>query len=123
MSDGVLPRNSNDRDIPRLTWWNHRGSSEWVQYEFSEPRQVSTARVYWFDDTATGGGCRLPASWSLQYRGEDGQWHDVAAESSGGAQPDQFNVLSFAPVTATAVRITVQLQPEFSGGILEWQVE
>ena len=123
MYDGLLPHDSNDRDIPRMTWWNHKGSSEWVQYEFSEPRQISTARVYWFDDTATGGGCRLPASWSLQYRSDDGQWHDAAVQTPGGVQPNQLNVLSFPPVTATAVRITVQLQPEFSGGILEWQVE
>jgi hypothetical protein len=123
MSDGVLPRNSNDRDIPRMTWWSHKGSSEWVQYEFSEPRQVSTARVYWFDDTATGGGCRLPKSWSVQIRGADGSWHDVAGASAAEVQKDQFSTLSFTPVKTTAVRVVVDLQPEFSGGILEWQVE
>jgi hypothetical protein len=38
-------------------------------------------------------------------------------------QKDQFSTLSFTPVTTTAVRVTAELQPEFSGGILEWQVE
>lgn len=123
MSDGVLPRNSNDRDIPRMTWWSHKGSSEWVQYEFTEPRQLTTARVYWFDDTATGGGCGLPKSWNVQIRGEDGTWRDVVGDSATTVQKGQFNTLSFTPVKTTAVRVLVELQPEYSGGILEWQVE
>jgi hypothetical protein len=111
-----------------MTWWSRKGTVDWVQYDFSEPRPVSTARVYWFDDTATGGGCRLPASWSLQYRSEDGQWHNVAADNVAaddvaGVQKDAFNVRTFAPVSTSALRVTVELQPEYSGGILEWQVE
>jgi len=32
---------------------------------------------------------------------------------------DQFNRVTFTPVTTTALRLEVQLQPKFSGGILE----
>lgn len=36
---------------------------------------------------------------------------------------DQYNQLLFDPVTSTSLRIEVQLQPDWSGGILEWRVE
>lgn len=36
---------------------------------------------------------------------------------------DRFNEVRFSPVTATALRLDVQLQPGWSGGISEWEVE
>ncbi len=36
--------------------------------------------------------------------------------------PDQYNVVKFAPIEAQAMRLVVQLQPGFSGGILEWRI-
>ena len=53
-------RSSDDQEIPRFTWWDHRGTAEWVQYDFAKPTTVSTVSVYWFDDTGRG-GCRVPA--------------------------------------------------------------
>src|SRR5208283_1246812 len=47
MIDGLEPKNSNDHTIPRFTWWDHRGSAEWVQYDFDRPRRVSGVAVYW----------------------------------------------------------------------------
>ena len=41
VADQVLPSHSNDQSIPRFTWWNHRGTSEWIQAEFPEPRDVA----------------------------------------------------------------------------------
>jgi len=35
---------------------------------------------------------------------------------------DQFNRVTFTPVAITALRIEVQLQAGWSGGILEWKV-
>jgi hypothetical protein len=64
LNDGVLPKNSADQDIPRFTWWDRKGSEEWVDYEFPEAQKFSRAEVYWFDDH---GGCRLPESWKLLY--------------------------------------------------------
>ena len=31
LNDRVEPKNSCDHDIPRFTWWDHRGTTEWVQ--------------------------------------------------------------------------------------------
>jgi hypothetical protein len=36
---------------------------------------------------------------------------------------DQYNRVTFEPITTSALRIEAQLQPNWSGGILEWQVE
>lgn len=38
-------------------------------------------------------------------------------------EKDQFNQVKFDPVTADAIHLKVELQPEFSGGILEWKVK
>jgi hypothetical protein len=67
LCDGRVPKNSDDHSIPRFTWWARKGSREWVQYDFPEPRQVSGIEVYWFDDRPRGGGCRVPQSWELLY--------------------------------------------------------
>jgi hypothetical protein len=119
--DGLVPRNSNDYDIPRFTWWPHRGTGEWLQYDFQKPRDVSSVSVYWFDDTGVG-QCRVPQSWKLLYEDRTG-WKPVETRDTFGTAPDQWNAIQFVPVTTAALRIEAQLKPEFSAGILEWRVD
>jgi len=121
LSDGLLPRNSNDQSILRFTWWDHKGTTEWVQYDFKEPRKISSAEIYWFDDTGSG-GCRVPKSWRLLYKDGD-QWKDVPDATGFEVAKDKFNQVKFDPVQTASLRLEVQLQPEFSGGILEWRVD
>lgn len=120
LNDQKDPRRSGDQAIPRFTWWDHRGTAEWVQYDFQAPSTVAGAEVYWFDDTGRG-SCRLPQSWRLLYKSGD-QWKPVAGASDYGVKPDAFNRVTFQPVETTALRLEVQLQPKFSGGLLEWRV-
>ncbi|MCH7558164.1 MAG: discoidin domain-containing protein, partial [Planctomycetes bacterium] len=120
LSDKLVPRNSNDHSIPRFTWWGHKGTTEWVQYDFKQPRKVSGVSVYWFDDTG-GGGCRIPKSWRLLYKDGD-QWQQVSNAGDYGLEKNKFNNVKFDPVKTSSLRLEVQLQPDFSGGILEWQV-
>lgn len=120
LSDGRLPENSNDHSIPRFTWWNHLGTEEWVTWRFEKPREVSECEVYWFDDTGVG-RCRVPASWAVLWRHGD-QWRPVEATADYGCEPDQFNKVTFEPVTTTELKLVVRLQPDVSGGILEWRV-
>jgi len=122
MNDGVEPKDSADESVPRLTWWAHRGTKEWVQYDFDKPRTVSAVEVYWWDETRIKRHCRVPQAWRLLYRDAEA-WKPVARASEFGTRPDQFNRVTFEPVGTTALRIEVQLQPEWSGGILEWRVE
>lgn len=123
MSDSAVPQHSNDQGLPRFTWWPHRGTAEWVQYDFAEPKTVSSVSVYWFDDTSVG-QCRLPAGWRLLYRREtDGSWLPVASDRAFPVLRDEWSSVSFKAVKTTALRIEAQLQPDFSGGILEWRVK
>jgi len=120
LSDGSEPKNSNDQSIPRFTWWDHLGTNEWVEYDYGTPRKVSGVAVYWFDDTGVG-MCRVPKSWKLLYR--DGEaWKPVTAAGEYGVKRDEYNRVTFDPVTTNGLRIEVELQQGFSGGILEWKV-
>lgn len=119
--DGVTPSSSSDPFIPRFTWWDHQGTVEWVQCDFKEPRPVSAVELYWFDDTGSG-ACRIPHSWRLFVR-EGSTWKIVESASPLGTKANQFNRVGLEPITATGLRVEVQLQSGFSAGILEWNVE
>ncbi len=121
LNDQQLPKNSGDHAIPRMTWWDKKGSVEWVQYDFGQSREVSATEVYWFDDTGQG-GCRVPESWRVLYR-RNGRWEPAGDFGSMPAVKDELNVAEFGPVTTDALRIEVQLQAGVSGGILEWRVK
>ncbi|HEX2972279.1 MAG TPA: beta-L-arabinofuranosidase domain-containing protein [Tepidisphaeraceae bacterium] len=120
VNDGQLPKRSNDRSIPRFTWWDHKGTTEWIQYEFDKPRTIKGAEVYWFDDTGTG-YCRVPQSWRLLYKAGD-EWKPMTSATAYGTARDQFNKATFDAIETTAIRLEVKLQPEYSGGILEWRL-
>lgn len=118
--DGKIPADSSDASIPRLTWWPHRGTREWLEWDFSEPRQIHQTAVYWFDDTGRG-QCRTPASWNLLYRKNDA-WHPVANQLPFSTAKDRFNAVSFETINTDALRIEVQLQAGYSAGVLEWKL-
>ena len=68
------------------------------------------------------GQCRVPASWKLLYK--DGEaWKPVENASGYGTRLDRFNRTAFRPVETKALRIEVQLQPGFFGGIHQWKLE
>ena len=119
--DGVLPKASNDESIPRLTFWNHLGTDEWVACEFTEPEEVKGVEVYWFDDSGKG-HCRIPASWKVQWRAaKNASWQGI--DIAGPVAKDKFCAIDFPqPVKAQALRLAIKLQKEWSGGILEWKI-
>lgn len=119
IGDGILPESSGDQSIPRFTWWPHVGSREWVQFDFGTPKKISAAAVYWFDDTGLG-KCRVPASARLLYKSGE-EWKSVPGGEMG-VKTNTMNRATFAPITTTALRLDTQLLPQFSAGILEWQV-
>jgi DUF1680 family protein len=122
LADGNLPRSSGDHDLPRMTWWDHRGSTEWVAYRFDRPQTVNSSAVYWFDDTGRG-QCRVPESWRLYWLdGNDWKPVELPPGEAYTTTLDEFNRVKFKPVTTRAIKLEVTLQPNFSGGILELQV-
>jgi hypothetical protein len=123
VADGILPENSNDHNVDRLTYWPNKGTSEWIEGSFDAPRAVSSIGAYWFDDTGVG-YCRTPASWTAFYKDGD-EWKPVALKDGHvyGTLKDQLNEIEFLEITTDAVRVEIELQPEFSGGVLELQIK
>ncbi|MGQ9732019.1 MAG: glycoside hydrolase family 127 protein [Candidatus Zipacnadales bacterium] len=120
VNDRLLPLASGDQQMPRFTWWDHKGTREWIKYGFAEPQRIACVEVYWFDDTGAG-ECRVPASWEVEYF--DGrEWRSVEGTSQYRTAKDQFNRVAFEAVETTGIQLLVQLQEGFSGGILEWRV-
>ncbi len=140
------PRNINDAEDPRASndpsayfdWWPRNGcradapsaagtgrnacsGGEWVEMAFAKPATVSRAEVYWFDDTGRG-GVRVPASWRLLYKDGD-HWTLVETTQPFGVAKDAWNAVTFAPVTTTALRIELKMQPGVSAGVQEWKVK
>jgi hypothetical protein len=120
LSDGLEPSSSDDHDIPRMTWWDHRGTPEWVQYDFPAPKQIRGAEVYWFDDTGEG-ECRVPQSWRLLYKSGD-VWTQVNVPGDMPVKKDAWNRIQFPAIETTGLRLEVSLQAGFSGGILGWKI-
>lgn len=121
VADGLVPQDENDRTIPYYHWWPKNGSTEWVAYEFPQARKVSSAEVYWFDD-APWGGCRVPRAWSLYYKDNAGQWQPVANPGEYTVRKGDANMVTFDPVTTTAVKLEVVLPEKNSAGVFEWTV-
>ncbi|MGX1508130.1 UNVERIFIED_CONTAM: hypothetical protein RKD43_006755 [Streptomyces graminofaciens] len=120
INSSTRPSGSGDHSVPRFTWWDRTGTTEWVQYETAAARLLEEVSVYWFDDTGVG-RCRVPASWQLLHRDAAGEWRPVEATTEYGTAKDRFNRVTFAPVTTTALRLQVRLQGDFSGGVLAWR--
>ncbi len=120
LNDGRLPKSSDDVTIPRFTWWDHKGVAEWVQYDFEKPRTIKGVEVYWFDDTGKG-FCRVPASWRVVYK-SGADWKPVPNPSPCASDRNKFNKTTFDPIETQSIRLEVQLQPDFSAGILEWRL-
>lgn len=121
VNDQIIPKSSNDREIPRLTFWNHKGTTEWVQYDFEKETTISHVHIYWFDDRPDG-GCRIPESWKLMYR-KAGRWIEVTKHGDYPVLKDEFNTIEISPVKTRTLRLYVKLQTNFSGGILEWKLD
>ncbi len=123
LNDQREPGSSGDHTHPFLHWWPRKGTTEWVQYDFNAPAEVSRVQVYWFDDTGRG-ECRVPASWRLLARapGEEG-WTPVAVAGGFPVHLDRYDEVRFAAREVTALRLEVQLQEGWAAGIHEWRVD
>ena len=107
LNDKRIPKSSSDESIPRMTFCDHRGTKEWLEMDFANPRPIHAVRVYWFDDTGRG-SCRAPAAWSLSRR-IGTEWKPVTLKSSQpyGTAIDAWNSVELEPDEALGLRIDV----------------
>lgn len=122
INDRLVPADENDRSMAYYHWWPKKNSTEWITYEFPKPSKVSSSTVYWFDDEPWG-GCRVPQSWKLYYKDEQGGWTPVSATGTYGTKKGVPNTVEFTPVQTTAMKLEVVLPKDNSAGVFEWEVE
>ncbi|WP_317450978.1 Ig-like domain-containing protein [Microbacterium thalassium] len=130
LNDDVAPTSSGDvnPNDNAFVWgaWPQI-TDQWVQYEWAEPVTVDELGVYFIQNLDAGGaGIAVPEEWTAQYLDENGEWVDVTATSEYGVEIDEFNVVTFEPVTTTGLRLVLDAQGTTEGqgslGIKEWQV-
>ncbi len=121
MTDQLEPAHSNDHSNRRYHWWPHKGTAEWVQFDFKAPAEISQVSVYWFDDTGRG-ECRIPASWKLFYKSGD-EWKPVENKTDYGIEKDKYNIVTFKQVKAEGIRLEIQSQEKWAGGIHELKIQ
>ena len=119
VADLETPASSSD-STSYYDWAPHKGTQEWIEYDFAHPARISQSAVYWF--ARKEGLIQLPASWRLLYRNGD-EWKPVSTNGAYEIAPDRFNTVHFQPVETQALRLEVQLQPDHSAGVAEWTVQ
>ena len=121
LNDQRVPKSSHDREIPLFVWPRRKGTREWVQYDFPEPKKVWSAEVYWAQYDNPENPCRLPKNWRVLYR--DGEsWKEVSAKGIYSIVADQYSNVDFEPVSTSALRIEAQLDDSATAGIFEWRL-
>ncbi len=121
VNDQTNPKNSNDHEIPRLTFWDHKGTTEWVQYDFEEETTISHIHIYWFDDGPLG-GCRVPETWRVLYL-KNGGWKEISKHGEYPVLKDEFTSIEISSIKTKSLKLEIELQENFSGGILEWKLD
>ncbi len=121
VNDQACPKDAMDHAVGNFDFWPHKGTAEWLQYEFANPVAVKACTVSWFDDTGHG-ECRVPASWRIVYRTADGKWAPVTGVKEYPVPKSVPVMVAFTPVTTSALRLEIQLPAQFSAGVYEWEL-
>jgi len=122
IKDQAEPKSSSDSSSQQLDFWPHKGTTEWIAFEWDQKRQISGVKVYWFDDTGRG-ECKIPASWKVLYRDASGDFKPVNNNTAYATEKDGFNKVNFDPASTNAIKIEITLQEKSSTGVLEVVIE
>lgn len=122
LTDGLVPKDENDRSMPYYHWWPKQGTTEWVVYEFPETQSVGSSTVYWYDD-GPWGGCRVPKSWKIYYKDQTGKWQPVTGVAKYPTVKGSANRVEFDIVKTDGLKLEVVLPDDNSTGIFEWEVD
>ncbi|OCT13390.1 hypothetical protein A8709_17405 [Paenibacillus pectinilyticus] len=111
------PTSSTDKGAGAYGNWNHSSATEWVEYTWGSPVNISKSDVYWWTDN---GGVLAPTASKLQY------WNgiayvDVPNAVGNGVALNKYNSTTFSPITTTKLRMTITRGAQWTG-ILQWKV-
>jgi DUF1680 family protein len=101
-------------------WWPKKGTTEWIQYDFTTDQTASSTDVYWFAEQ--NGEVALPRSWRILYL-DGADWKPVQATGAYEIAADRYNHVTFSPVKTRALRLEVTLQPDKTAAVSEWKVQ
>jgi hypothetical protein len=101
--DGIDPLNSADESSLYFRMRPPAGSPACIEYEFNAPAELSSSRVYWYDDRRF---CHLPASWRILYR-DIGEWKPVVNRAPYAVTKDRFDTVTFESIRTDAVRLEI----------------
>ncbi|MEW6196376.1 MAG: beta-L-arabinofuranosidase domain-containing protein [Bacteroidota bacterium] len=121
VNDQIEPASSNDESVPFFHWWPNKGTKEWVEINFDKPEEISQVEIYWFDDTGDG-ECRIPKAWKVFYM-EGDKYIQVYAPDGYEIEKDGFCKTIFETVKTSKIKIEIESQAEFAGGIHEIKIK
>ncbi|MBS1906453.1 MAG: family 43 glycosylhydrolase [Actinobacteria bacterium] len=112
------------------SWSASRPAQQWIQYDWTQPVRVDSARIKFWRDTppGTGDGVADPASWVLQYW-DEGLWKDVPNPSGYPTSTTAVQSVSFDAVTTSRLRAVLNAAPNAAAvpqysavAVEEWEV-
>lgn len=121
VGDNHEPRWSTGNKVARWSSRPQKGVEQWVEGKFTEPREIRSIGLYWFDNREE---VRLPESWSLEVQ-QNGEWKpfELYVTDEYGVRVNQYNVVHPAsPLTCDALRVRMTPQQDACVGILEIDV-
>lgn len=121
VNDQLEPKSSDDKSIPYYDWWPDKNKWEYVEYDFGVPHTISMSKVYWFDD-GPDGGCRIPDEWEILYL-TGNVWKPVKIRKPYMVSKNSWDSVLFSPVTASALKLKVKLNRNYSAGLFEWIIK
>lgn len=122
VKDQMLPADSSDTSTLHLDFRPHRGTTEWLLFEWDHAQTLSSVKVYWYGDSERG-DARVPKSWRALYRDARGNFQPVRHQGLYGTDCDQFNKVEFAPVSTHALKIEITLEDKWTSGVQEVVIE
>lgn len=115
VNDGFDPSSSDDYSHGAYGNWDGEeayNKYNWVQYEWTLAKQLTSTSVYWWDD---GLGIDQPTKAYIEY------WNGTSwmLADSIGTELDKYNPLKLGIMTS---KIRIYMKSAMATGILEWRV-
>ncbi|GAA5066012.1 hypothetical protein HNP84_001225 [Thermocatellispora tengchongensis] len=117
VNNGDEPAASNIPGPNQGTRWGTwpQTGQHWADLTWSTAQTLNRAEVYFFDDDQ---GIDMPSSWKLQYW-NGSAYADVPGAGAYTLAKDQYNTVTFTPVTTTRLRVLLTGTGASSVGLLE----